>query len=175
MANHSSKTLEHFSTAHIVVLIFVMQNFSWDLPVLWNVSVFGFSSHLYGGWLCPVVLSGCTCTKSLPVPCPHINAFFLNFPQLFLLMIVMIWMAKQVVPVTRILMVADLGLIMLKKDSRSSLLVALWSLICGAMGRCLLGLYVGQRLSLKFWNNSPNGLLHFPVGELRCWSVRNSL
>lgn len=47
-------------------------------------------------------------------------------------------MAKQVVPVTGILMVADLGLIMLKKDSRSSVLVTLCSLTCGAMGGCLL-------------------------------------
>lgn len=152
MANHFSKTLERFSTAHTVVLISVMQNFSWDLPVLWNVWVFGFSSHLYGGWLCPVILSGCTCTKSLPVPCPHINAFFLDFPQLFSLMIVMIWMAKQVVPVTRILMMADLGLIMLKTDSRWSPLVTLLKSYLWCYGKMSLGLICWAKVELKILN-----------------------
>lgn len=103
--------------------------------MVWNVWLFGFNSPSYGGWIGLVVLSGCTWTKSLPVLCPHITACFLNFPHLFFSDDNNDMNGRASGSSNKNM---NYDLLMLKKDSRCSVLVTLCSLVCGAAGGCLL-------------------------------------
>lgn len=72
-------------------------------------------------------------------------------------------MAKQMVSVTRTPMVADLGLIMLEDKQEMKCIGDPLKSYLWCCGRMSLVLVCWMKVELKLLN-SPDGLLHFPVG-----------